>query len=152
MEIRMLQGMLKWPKGLWRQLARVVGSMNTCIPYDSTVIMRPGYRIFLYESFVESLPEPFAQILDFDALERTAEEVQKAVTEKRQELPKLKALREYLKPDVTRTEELLLTAELSSLETCSVVRPECDRKDCCEAASRELLLRVSERGLIVEFA
>ena len=69
------------------------------------------------------LAEPFALLLDFDALEREAEEARQEATRQPTAPRKPKGLREFLKPDVTRTEELLLTAELSRLGSCDVARP-----------------------------
>ena len=69
------------------------------------------------------LAEPFALLLDFDALEREAEQARQEATRQPTAPRKPKGLREFLKPDVTRTEELLLTAELSRLGSCYVARP-----------------------------
>ena len=69
------------------------------------------------------LAEPFALLLDFDALEREAEQARQEATRQPTAPRKPKGLREFLKPDVTRTEELLLTAELSRLGSCDVARP-----------------------------
>ena len=69
------------------------------------------------------LAGPFALLLDFDALEHEAEEARQEATRQSTSPRKPKGLREFLKPDVTRTEELLLTAELSRLGSCVVARP-----------------------------
>ena len=98
------------------------------------------------------LAEPFALLLDFDALEREAEQARQEATRQPTAPRKPKGLREFLKPDVTRTEELLLTAELSRLGQCFVERPARCRSDRREAASQHFLVELTALGFDVCFA
>lgn len=74
--------------------------------------------------WVESLPQPFQSLFDFDALEREAERYRKERKEPRTSSRTSPALREFLKSDVSRTEELQLTAVLSKRETWLVENPD----------------------------
>ena len=57
-----------------------------------------------------------------------------------------------VKPDVTRTEGLLLTAELSRLGPCLVARPARCGSDRQGTDATLLRLRLTARGLDVRFA
>ena len=101
---------------------------------------------------IPMLSEPFAGLFDFDALEREAEQARQEGTGPQQTRRAPKGLREYLKLGVTRTEELLLTIELSRLGPCFVVRPARWRSDRREVASQPVLVALTALGLEVCFS
>ena len=118
------KGWLKWLKGLLTESKRSAGSKTHDIRSDSIPLKWLGGGLHVVR--IEPIPllaEPFALLLDFDALEHEAEEARQEATRQPTAPRKPKGLREFLKPDVTRTEELLLTAELSRLGSCDVARP-----------------------------
>ena len=113
-------------RGLWRRLkglltrqAQAAGCGSKDARGDSRPWIPPGWSF----PRVTMLAEPFAGLFDFGELEREARQARQELTGPQKPLREPRGLREYLKPDVTRTEELLLTAELSRLGSCYVARP-----------------------------
>ena len=146
----MRRGWPRRPRGLLTRLAQWAVSDGRAVHGGSSPRIEPGLRVEVVG--FPALPEPFARILDFDALEREAARDRQGATGRPQARRTPKALREYLKPGVTRTEELILTAELSRIGTCRAVRPGRCGRDRREAASGVAYLSLAEGGLEVSFA
>lgn len=147
------RGLWQRLRGLLTQPARRAGAGRTGVRGDSTPSRWSGGGLRVVQ--IEPTPllaEPFASLLDFDALEREAEAVRQGATEPQTPRREPKGLRAFLKPDVTRTEELLLTAELSRLVSCRVARPGRFGGDREGTGARPLHLRLTESGLEVYFA
>ena len=147
------RGLWQRLRGLLRQSARRAGAERTGAPGDSTPSgwLGGGWRVVQIEP-TPLLAEPFASLLDFDALEREAEAVRQEATEPQKPRREPKGLREFLKQDVTRPEALLLTAELSRLVSCRVVRPGHSCEDREGTGAAPLLLHPTGSGLEVYFA
>lgn len=126
------------------------GSIDAPCGSTPTRSWRPGLHVQILAAVAQPLPEPFARLLDFDALEREAAEARQSATRQPQGSREPKGLRAFLLPDVTRTEELILTAELSRIGACGAVRPERRHANDPQTASRPLSLLLTERGLIVD--
>ena len=98
------------------------------------------------------LPQPFAALFDFDELVRTADESRKTQTLRQRESTEPRTLRSFLRPDVTRLEELLLTTELLRIGKCYVELPLNFRGTSQKMTSRRMLLHFSGQSLSVEFS
>ena len=95
-----------------------------------------------------SLPAAYSRLLDFDALARESQLSRQEAQEPPRGSPRLVELRDILKPDVTRTEELLLTTELLRRDEWCVENPEAQRIDGQERGGEFLCLRPESSGLI----
>ena len=142
-------------RGLWRRLkglltrqAQAAGCGSKDARGDSRPWIPPGWSF----PRVTMLAEPFAGLFDFGELEREARQARQELTGPQKPLREPRGLREYLKPDVTRTEELLLTEELSRLGPCFVERPARCRSDRREAASQPFLVELTALGFEVAFS
>lgn len=136
-----------WLKGLKARLLksrRSAEAKRTDAQDDLFLKYSPGTKfcIFLHPR----LPAPFAALLDFDALAREAGEARQAATRRRQEPRTPKGLRALLKPGVTRTEELILTAELSRIGSCLVARPVRRGRDRRSSAQEAFCLSLTDEG------
>ena len=98
------------------------------------------------------LSEPFAALFDFDELVRTADESRKTLTLRQRGLTAPRTLRSFLRPDVTRLEELLLTTELLRIGKCYVELPLNFRGTSQKMTSRRMLLHFYGQSLSVEFS
>lgn len=135
-------------KGLLTRQEQSAGGASKDARGDSRPWIPPGWSFHR----VTMLAEPFAGLFDFGELEREARQARQELTGPQKPLREPRGLREYLKPDVTRTEELLLTEELSRLGPCFVERPARCRSDRREAASQPFLVELTALGLDVCFA
>lgn len=147
MTVNRRQGWLRRLRALLTRLAWPAGRTSTFVRAGSTLTIRPDSRLFLLD--FPLLPWPFAELLDFDALERAAGQVRREATEPPQRRRPPKGLREYLKKGVTRTEALILTAELSRIGSCRAVRPGRSAQCCREGASPAVRLLLTDKGLEV---
>lgn len=95
-----------------------------------------------------SLPPAYSRLLDFDALAREAQLSRQEAQEPPRGSPRTVDVRTILKPDVTRTEELLLTTELLRRDEWCVENPEAQRIDGQERGGEFLCLRPESSGLI----
>lgn len=142
---------LKWLTGLLTRIGRTAGSARTGAPCGSRMKIPEGFRVVSARDVLPPLlPEPFAALLDIDALEREAEEIRQAKIRQPQGSRETKGLRAFLLPDVTRTEELILTAELWRIGACVVDCQARPRASGQRTASPLLLLFLTERGLRVD--
>ena len=147
-------------RGWWRRLtglltrqARTAGCESKDVRGGSTPTRWLGDGLHVLQ--IEPTPllaEPFASLLDFDALEREAEQARQGGTGPQKTRREPKGLRPFLKPDVTRTEGLLLTAELSRLGPCLVARPARCGSDRQGTDATLLRLHLTAWGLDVRFA
>ncbi len=147
------RGLWQRLKGLLTQSGRQAESGRTGVRGSSMPSgwLGGGLHVALIEP-PPLLAEPFASLLDFDALEREAGRVRQGATEPQQPRREPKGLRAILKPDVTRTEGLLLTTELSRLVSCRVARPGCCGADRQGTGATPLLLHLTDTGLEICFA
>lgn len=136
-----------WLKGLKARLLRSRQSAEAKRPDaqdDFFSRYSPGTKFCIL--LRPRLSAPFAALLDFDALAREAEEARQAATRQRQAPRTPKALRAFLMPGVTRTEELILTAELSRIESCLVARPVRRGRDRRSNAQEMFCLSLTDEG------
>ena len=147
------QGLWMRLKGLLTRSARTAEDERRDVRSGSIPLKRlgVGVRVVRLEP-PPLLAEPFALLLDFDALEREAEQARQGATGRQHTRQEPKVLTAFLKPDVTRTEALLLTAELSRLGACHVARPECCGSDRQGRGAGCLRLLRRGSGLVVSFA
>ena len=94
------------------------------------------------------LPASFRRLLDFDALARAAGQSRQEAQAQRRGSPRSVELRDILKPDVSRTEELLLTRELSRHDEWRVENLEAQTSDDQAIDGGFLCLRPESSGLI----
>lgn len=122
--MRTRRGLLRRIKGLLTRQAQAAGDGRKDAQRDSRTSrwLGGGCRVLQIEP-PPLLAGPFASLLDFDALEREARQARQEGTGPQKPRQEPRGLRGFLKPDVTRIEELLLTAELSRLGPCHAVRP-----------------------------
>lgn len=138
------RGWLKWPAWPPTRRARTAEAKRPDAQEDFFLPYEPGMKVrVLLQPF---LPEPFAGLLDFGALAREAEEGRQEATGRRQGQRRRKGLRAFLKPDVTRTEELILTAELSRTGSCLVAPPGRHGQDRRSSPRGILRLSVTDEG------
>lgn len=142
------RGLLRRLKGLLTRQAQAAGGGSKDARGDSMLWIPNGWRL----PHMPMLSEPFAGLFDFDALEREAEQARQEGTGPQQPRRAPKGLRGFLKLDVTRTEALLLTIELSRLGPCCVARPARCRSDRREVASQPVLVALTALGLDVCFS
>lgn len=136
-----------WLKGLKARLLRSrqpAGAKRPDAQDDLFLRHRPDTKFYIL--LRPHLPEPFAALLDFDALEREAEGVRQAETRRPQARRTPKALREYLRKGVTRTEELILTAELSRIGSCLVAQHVRRDRDRRSSEKEDLCLEMTDEG------
>lgn len=145
-----MSGLRKVLAGLRRLLARLAGRGRQSAPFGSRPSIPSGWRMLdVRDVLPPVLPEPFAALLDFDALEREAAQSRQAATARPRQSRRPKALRTFLMPGVTRTEELILTASLWRTGACLADRTALPRPNGRGTASPLLILRLTERGLRV---
>ncbi len=125
--------------------------LSSQIDYKKLVSIGLGLVDF-YVLIPPVLPQPFAALFDFDELVRTADEARKTQTLQQRESTEPRTLRSFLRPDVTRLEELLLTTELLRIGRCYVELPLNFRGTSQKMTSRRMLLHFSGHGLSVEFS
>ena len=134
-------------KGLWRRSAQPAERARQADPANSRLSIPGGWEsVSVRDVLPPLLPEPFLSLLDVAALEREANATLQAERRRPKELRKPKALRRFLKADVSRTEELLLTVELSRSGACLVDMRERPCLNGQGKASPLFLLSLTDRG------
>ena len=134
-------------KGLWRRLAQLAERARQAVPANSRLLIPGGCELVSVRDVLPPLlPEPFLSLLDVAALAREAYATLQAERRRPKVSRKPKALRRFLKADVSRTEELLLTVELSRNGACLVDTRERPCSNGQGKASPLFLLSLTERG------
>jgi len=137
---------MRWLKGLRPMRIVDIVDVRTGAHVGVQVTARGQTRRILFRP--PSLPAAYSRLLDFDALAREAQLSRQEAQEPPRGSPRTVDVRTILKPDVTRTEELLLTTELLRRDEWCVENPEAQRIDGQERGGEFLCLRPESSGLI----